>query len=238
MQYSFIAQEYGPLKIFREREVNMAYTVGIDASTGLADDYTCVQVVANAIPFEQVATFRERWPINEIAAMVDKIGRYYNEALIVCEINYPGNSVQDMLLEFYRYPRNYQSEIKLDEKSDVTSKYGFRTTENSKWLLIHELLLSMQQDEIIIHDSTTLNEMRNFVYKESSRKSGAASGFNDDTVMALMLAHHGAKLYPFRIRREPEKKIKAVSPDAKKCWREFRRKLLTGDTTEPKAVIL
>jgi hypothetical protein len=237
MQFSFEEQPFGPLKLFREREKGMAYTIGVDASTGLADDFSSIQVFSNTIPFEQVAVFRERWPVNEVTAFVNKLGYYYNEALIVCEINYPGNSVQDALLEFYRYPRNYQSEMHLDVKTEVTSKYGFRTTENTKWLLIHEALLSMQADQLILHDEQTIDEMRNFVYKDSSRKSGASEGFNDDTVIAMLLAHHGAHLFPYMIQKREPDKIKTQNPDARKAWRDFKLKF-SGMAQEPQGAVL
>lgn len=217
------------MKIFRESEPGMLYSMGVDAATGLGDDYSSAQILTNSMPFEQVAVFRAKWPVSEFSKLVDMLGRYYNEALNVCEVNYPGNSVQDALLSYYRYPRNYQSETHLDEDIDISSKFGYRTTEGSKWLLINEMQLALSNKEIIINDIVTLDEFRNFVYqasKGSKRKTGAGSGFNDDTVMALMLAYHGAKLYPI-IKPKGETKERAVSEDAdvRRCWREFNEKI-------------
>ncbi len=227
MSYSFIEQDYGQLRIFREPEASCIYTLGVDAATGLGADYSCVQVLTNSIPFEQVAVFRAKWSVNEFSKFVNDIGRYYNEALLVCEVNLPGNSVQDALLQYYRYPRNYQSETHLDEDIDISSKFGFRTTEGSKWLLINEMQMALAQKQIIINDVTTLDEFRNFVYQSSKRNSkrstGAGAGFNDDTVMALMLAYHGAKLYPIiRPHTETKERKESDDPDVRRCWREFR----------------
>ncbi|GAG45183.1 unnamed protein product, partial [marine sediment metagenome] len=80
------------------------------------------------------------------------------------------------------------------------------------------------------HDEVTLDELMNFVYVASKRKAGAADGFNDDTVMAMMFAYHGAKLYPC-VRPAAEAKQetkKSEDPDTKKSWALFRKKLMTA----------
>ena len=226
--YAFVHQETGPLKVFKEPEIGMIYTMGIDAATGLGEDYSCAQVLTNTIPCEQVAVFRAQWPVYEFTKHVNMLGLFYNEALNVCEINYPGNSVQEALLQQYKYPRNYQSERHLDEQMDITSKYGFRMTETTKWLVINEMQVALSNEEVIIHDATTISEFMNFVYQSSKRKAGAAAGFNDDTVIAMMLAYHGAKLYPFIRRGKPTQiKNETTDVDAKKAWRLFRERLNT-----------
>jgi len=161
-----------------------------------------------------------------VTKFVDQLGRFYNEALLVQEINYPGNSVQDALLTFYNYPRNYRAEKRLETDMEITDKYGFRTTEPSKWMLIGAMLMALEQNNIIVHDPVTIAELRNFVYIQSKSKAGAAEGFNDDTVMALMLALHGANLYPQIIPRTIIKIEQSVSSDVKSAWKDFRKNLL------------
>jgi len=223
--YTFVPQEFGPLKIFEKPVTGMQYTIGIDASTGLADDYTSMQVLTNTRPTRQAAAFRAKWTVNDVSSFADKLGRYYNEALIICEINYPGNSVQDALLQYYRYPRNYQPETHLNENLDISCKYGFRTTEATKWILINEMQLAMSRREVLIYDQTTISEFLNFVYLIDKRKAGSAAGFNDDTVMAMMLAYHGVNLYPITQIVPTKEKKTNISPEAKKTWDDFRRRL-------------
>lgn len=226
--YGFTEQEGGPLRVFRLPEAGMVYTIGIDAATGLGEDASAIQVLSNTLPYEQVAKFRSKWPVNDVSAFADKLGRFYHEALVVCEINYPGNSVQDALLQYYKYPRNYQDEIRLDEDGGTTTRYGFRTTEPSKWILINETRLALKNEELIINDPDTVEEFRNFVYRDGL-KTGAAEGMNDDEVIALMLAYHGAKLYPFARPVEytslAEKNSKKLSPEDVKSWRLFNARL-------------
>jgi len=233
--YTFIEQDTGPLRVFRLPEPGMVYTIGADAATGLSHDYSVAQVMTNTLPSEQVAIYRSQLPTNEFSRDLDRLGKFYNEALIVCEINYPGNSVQEALLQYYKYPRNYQAETHLDEDVDVSTRYGFRTTESSKWLLINEFQQALVNDEVVINDNITIDEFRNFVYTSGKRKTGAAEGCNDDCVIALMLAYHGVKLYPFIMPRADKDKIiqfTSKDNDTKKAWRLFREKLDATERTE------
>lgn len=224
---NFIESESGDLTIFHPPEPGMVYTVGIDAATGLGNDYTAIQVLWNAIPFAQCAVYRSNLPPVETTRAANNIGLFYNEALIICETNYPGNSVQDNLLNFYNYPRNYRAEQHLDEDPTISSKYGFRTTEPSKWMLIHELQNSLERNEILIYDDETLNELLNFVYVSGKNKAGAADGFNDDLVMSLMLALHGASLYPCAkpIVDRTINANKSKDPQTIKDWDRIRSRL-------------
>ena len=237
MPYIFVDQETASLRVFREPESGMVYTMGLDAATGLGNDYSVAQIVTNTIPHEQVAVFRSQLPVNEFSKIADMLGRFYNEAFNVCEVNYPGNSVQEALLQYYKYPRNYQPETHLEEDIDISTRYGFRTTETSKWLLINEVQIALASGDIILNDLVTIDEFMNFVYQSSKRKAGAASGFCDDTVMAFMFAYHGAKLYP-QIRPKGEVKRIAVSKDVdtRKSWRLFRERI--GQAREREKVLL
>lgn len=227
MSYEFIEQEGGKLRVFNLPEPGMQYSMGVDASTGLSHDYSVAQVLTNTAPCEQVAIFRAKVPVNQVSAFVNSLGRFYNEALNICEVNYPGNAVQDALLQYYQYPRNYQPETHLREDVDISNKYGFRTTELSKWLLIQETQMGLACGGIIIHDPVTISEFENFVYQARKSRASAAAGFTDDCVMALMFAYHGVKLYPFvRPKKESAiEKAKSKDPDTMKAWRLFRENI-------------
>jgi len=237
VSYTFREMEFGPIRIFKLPEEGMVYTMGTDASTGLAEDYSCSQIVANAMPFEQVAVFRGKLPVNTVTEYVNALGRFYNEALNICEINYPGNSVQDALLQYYHYPRNYQAEQHLDDDPDISHKFGFRMTELSKWMLIHETQMLLQANEMLVSDPVTLSEMSNFVYQAKKKQAGGAPGFNDDCVIALMLALHGAKMFPICRPKAVRKKEGKVDPDTRRDWRVFREKLMTTGAKSKGVVI-
>ncbi len=225
MGYKFIPKPDGELRIFFPPKPGMVYTMGVDGATGLGADYSSIQIFTNSLPFTQVARYRSKSGVHIVTEYVNSLGRWYNEALNVCEINYPGNSIQDQLLTFWRYPRNYQPETHLQEDIDVAHRYGFRTTEQTKWLLIQQTLMMMENREIRVNDLVTLAELNNFVFQAAKRKAGAAPGFNDDCVMAMMLALHGAKLYPIIAPKAVKITQTTTNPDTMRDWRMFREKL-------------
>lgn len=225
MGYKFIPNPDGELRIFEPPKPGMVYTMGIDGATGLSNDFSGIQIVTNSIPFTQVARYRSKSAVHAVAEYANHLGRWYNEALNVCEINYPGNSIQDSLLSYWKYPRNYQPETHLKEDVDISHSYGFRTTEQTKWLLIQQTLLMMESREVKVNDLVTLAEINNFVFQAAKRQAAAAPGFNDDLVMSWMLALHGAKLYPIIAPKAVKIEQKTKDPDAIRDWRAFRQKL-------------
>jgi hypothetical protein len=224
----FVENSDGPLRVFELPVKGLSYTMGIDTATGLDEDYSVAQIFCNCLPFEQVAVLRLRVPVNDFTRMCNLLGRLYNTAFNVCEINYPGNSVQDQLNEFYEYPNSYRPEEHLDIDPNVSDKFGLRTTEPMKWLLINEFQLALANHEVILHDPVTISEFYNFVYVGSRRKASGAEGFTDDCVMSSLFAYHGAKLYPM-IRPKPVVRKTPISPEARRMWSELKRDLQNRD---------
>jgi hypothetical protein len=224
--------ERGPLEVWKHPDSTHNYTIGIDTSTGVGTDWTVMQVLDNAIPFEQVAKFRAKWSVVDCGKMAYMLGTYYNEGLIVCETNYPGNAVQDALVMTYRYPHNYQREEHLDSDPGISSKYGFQTTEATKWMLIREFQSAIKNREIIVNDRQTIEELGSFVYKEDKSKTGAIEGLNDDCVMAIMLAHLGAMLYPDRPKPKKEKPLSGEMAQQRAMMDRFMENMTKFDPAE------
>lgn len=226
MGYKFLEQPDAPFNLYEEPIKGFRYTIGIDTATGLAKDWSVMQVITNQLPFEQVCVFRSKWPLLEVAKTANDLGRWYNDAMIICETNYPGNAVQDALIQIYRYPKNYQAEEHLDEDPDVSCKFGFKTTQASKWLLIREFQEALDTKSIILNDATTVDEIGNYVYIEDKTKTGAAVGLNDDCVMSLMFAYHAAKLWPQAKKKKPPKDIHGAALQARNALNRFTERIM------------
>lgn len=188
------------VSIYAHPEPDTRYTIGLDAATGFGNDYTSIQVFSNRIPFEQVAWVRnKRITTVKGSEVLYALAKYYNSAFIVPETRHPGNAYVDNLIEVYGYGNIFRRKQVLDEDPAVSTKYGICTTEADKHLLINQAKTLMENPDgpqVIFHDPVTLNEFCNFVYIEDKRKTGAGEGFNDDTVMAAMLALYGCALRP------------------------------------------
>ncbi len=196
------------VSIYHHPEADTKYTLGLDAATGFGSDYTSGQIWSNRVPFEQVAWFRSKRVTTVVGSEVMvALARYYNNAYIVPETRFPGNAYVDNAIEKFGYGYIYQKMQSLDESPSVSSKYGICTTETDKHLLINnfkELTEGIDGSRIIFHDEITIYEFCNFVYIDDKRKTGAGSGFFDDTVMAAMLALFGCSLRPQAPREVPE----------------------------------
>lgn len=204
MHIEFIGVENGPLMVYKAPEPGERYIMGIDTATGVGKDFTVFQVFNARMPFEQVAVYRVKESVVDAAEAAHRLGTWYNEAMIVCETNYPGNAVQDALVMKYRYPNNYQAEEHLDEDPNISCKFGFQTNQASKWMLIREFEEVLKSKDIILHDKQTIEEFMQYVYIEDRTKTGAVQGLNDDCVIAAMLAIHGCTLFPRRPKPKPK----------------------------------
>jgi len=195
----FVPTQSGLFSVWEHPIPGEKYVVGIDTATGLSTDYTSMSVYNCRLPkFRQVAHLRAKIGITKATDYADRLGRFYNNALIVPEANHCGSALIDGLIVTYKYPRLYQGEQHLSEDPDISTKFGFYTLEATKWMLIRQMEKALIDKTIEIVCEITLTELGQFVYLEDRSKTGAPSGFNDDSVISSMLALHGCILYPQR----------------------------------------
>jgi hypothetical protein len=114
----------------------------------------------------------------------------------------------------------------------MSSKYGFQTTEATKWMLIREFQAAIKNREIIINDRQTIEELGSFVYKEDKSKTGAIEGLNDDCVIAIMLAHLGAMLYPDKPRAKSDKPLTEEMAQQRALMNKLTESLKDYDPSE------
>lgn len=80
----------------------------------------------------------------------------------------------------------------------IQEKYGFRTTQSSKDLLIREYRNALDNGEIDVSPGT-LTEMYTFCYDEQNRPNAQAP-YHDDRIMGDMLALYGILHEPFVVK--------------------------------------
>lgn len=180
------------IEIFAEKEAGTIYQMGIDPSEG-AEDSSVIKVV-NCLTGEEVAKYSSHIQPDLLAFKVDKMGRYFNNAKAVLEINGIGLATLTKLKEL-----NYES-IYIREEFDkqakvMTKKLGWRTTHASKPLLVGNFQELLNKKFIKLRDGQTVEEMKTFVYSPEAQKRGmgAERGFHDDSLIATMLAYWDVK---------------------------------------------
>lgn len=215
----------GDWEIFKEVEEGHSYQMGVDPTEG-ANDFCSVKCI-NINTGEEVAAYHTRIQPDLLAFEVDKLGRIYNNARVVLEINGIGLATLTKLKDF-DYPNIYVRE-EYDRRAKImTTKLGWRTTYASKPLLVGNFLELLGKKFVKLRDQTTLDEAKTFVYSEGANSRGMSGekGFYDDSIMGTMLAYWDvraeARTGDDKVIIRPEEQVRKTQD------RLFLKDILTG----------
>lgn len=179
----------GDFKIFKYPSDDSSYgiyMVGGDPTRTTHGDPACAQII-NRRTWEQVAVLRIKIDPSSFAEELAKVGTYYNQAMLCPEIEGPGYATIGALLQM-DYPFIYKGQWADKAPGKVADNYGWQTTQKRKHWAIGNLLRAVVDGDIIIHDSDTFNEMKNYVTMTSGEMGPSNADGHDDTVMALAIA--------------------------------------------------
>jgi len=166
----------GELEIWFPPVPGKRYMVALDPATGLSTgDYSAAQVIDLETGL-QCAEFQGHVGGRELAELVVKLAKEYNEALVVVERNSIGGTPLAMLQEVCSYPRVYRQ----------NGQAGWMTTSNSRPAALDKLNMLLIQEPGRLMSRRLLAECRTFVRKADGSMS-AASGAHDDLVMAMAM---------------------------------------------------
>lgn len=205
-----IDRQWQDLIIWEKPLEGFKYSMGVDTSEGEGND-SAVLSVWNANTGEQVAEYANPTTKPDVlAGIAIEIGRFYNKAVIVPEINSSGLVFASKIKG--KYGNLYMRET-FDRRTKETKKQiGWRTTAVTKPLMVADFEEAVRDSSVTINSSELIKEMKTFVRTDESLKSGyGADGSNhDDRVMAAMLAFQGMKNTPMiKVQNEAEERMKA-----------------------------
>ena len=184
----------GGLDVYEMPKKNHIYTITVDVSRGLTNDYSAFCVMdCTSVPYKVVAKYRD----NEIKPLVfpsiiEKVAKVYNKAYILIEINDLGQQVAD----------NLQFELEYDNMMMVTQRgrsgqvlgggfsgrgnqLGLRMTKGTKKIGTSNLKSLIEADKLLITDFDIIAELSTFISKGKSFE--AEAGATDDLVMCLVI---------------------------------------------------
>jgi hypothetical protein len=191
---------HGELTIFKMPRKGGHYIIGIDhaegvdptARQGSSDPDWCSATVGDAETGEQVAKLKERYEPGPWAERVYWLGKFYQWAYLVPEQKAVGKAVIGGLLQ-----RNYPLELiystqrdPSDRRAPLLQELGYDTNNINRAVLISGLDMALRTGAIQIHDSETLQQLREFVRKPNGREEGQK---HDDDVLAEALRVEGHK---------------------------------------------
>jgi hypothetical protein len=184
----FVHNRRGELTTYIQHDPGERYVIGADPAMGLqTGDYSVAQILDSKK--RQVATWRGHVHPDYFAEVLQALGDFYNEAMIIVENNSHGILTCTRLGKDMAYP-NFYTEVQVDKITEKeTVKLGFTTTAKTKPLIIDQLRASMREGELELNDKTTIREMLTYIVTESGAMEAEASCF-DDCVMSLALANH------------------------------------------------
>ena len=184
----------GGLDVYEMPKKGHIYTMTVDVSRGLTNDYSAFCVIdCTKAPYKVVAKFRD----NEIKPLVfpsiiERVAKHYNKAYILVEINDLGQQVAD----------NLQFELEYDNMMMVTQRgrsgqvlgggfsgrgnqLGLRMTKGTKKIGTSNLKSLIEGDKLLISDFDIISELSTFIARGKSFE--AESGATDDLVMCLVI---------------------------------------------------
>jgi phage terminase large subunit len=138
-----------------------------------------------------------------------RLGRIYNEALVVPEVTGGWGHTVVSKLEKLGYRRIYTTRVEDRLKKRWTDKLGWDTTARSRALMLDTLEEVIREREFILWGHRTFDEMTTFVRNEKG-KPEAQPGRSDDLVISLAIGVLMARTMPRevkkvkRIRYEPQ----------------------------------
>lgn len=202
----FIPRERGEMHLWRKPDAGREYVIGVDSATGIDikegigtpdPDYSVAQVFERSVG-EQVCMVRERIEAAAFGQYLYDLGRWYNWAYIVPEINHGGDGigvVRELIRLGYPLDRIYHREHIDEATLRRTEKIGFLTTPATKPQLLATLESMLLHRALILHCPITVKECFSFVIKPNGRAEGQ-DGCHDDTVIGLALAALGLIVAP------------------------------------------
>jgi hypothetical protein len=180
--------------VYEEPKDNRAYVITVDTSRGQGKDYSAAVVFdITESPYKIVAKYRN----NIISPMLyptilSALGKKYNNAYMLVEVNDIGGQVADIL----HYELEYDNLLTSMNKGRAgmvlnggfgkgETLLGVRTTAIVKKLGCSILKSLVEQDKLIIQDEEIIKELLSFIAKWNS--FGADDGHTDDLVMCMVL---------------------------------------------------
>lgn len=151
-----------------------------------------------ATPRKLVAVIHGQPPSDLFARQVALAGEWYkcgdpkkytvDPALVAVENNHSsGQRVIEYLRDILKYKRMYRMRQQNMTTKTFETRWGWRTDERSRWILLDYLGELIRKGLVEIPDPQTVRELTTFVFDDNGKPAGA-EGTHDDRVIALALA--------------------------------------------------
>lgn len=192
------------LAVYKEFVPGHEYQMGIDTSEGIVQEGVAQEkqqsdesaiTITDLTTEEEVASWSGRLAPDIVAEKAIQYALWYadkkNRIMLVPEMNSIGLALVNRLnRESSDYIRIYRRET-FDKKTGLKSESeGWRTTRQTKPLLISHFQELLRLRDPKIRSRRTFDQLKSFVYTDEVKKQGAGAekGFHDDRVISMLLS--------------------------------------------------
>jgi len=182
------------LDVYVDPQKGHDYVITVDVARGVAKDYSAFVVIdITEFPHAVVAKYRN----NEIKPMlfptiIDSVGKKYNKAFLLCEVNDIGDQVASIL----NYDLEYQNLLMCSMRgragqvvgqgfSGKKTQLGVKMSKTVKKVGALNLKTLIEEDKLLSCDYDIMSELTTFIQKSNSFE--AEEGCNDDLAMCLVI---------------------------------------------------
>ena len=173
--------------------IDREYFITVDVARGQGGDNSAFCVFdISSMPYKMVARFKNNTVSPLLLPSYTKsVGKKYNNAHVLVEVNDIGSQVADILHYDLEYENLVKSVFKGTKGQTITDsggkrmQLGIRTTQPVKKLGCAVLKNMIEQDKLLVDDSDTIDELTTFV--ADGQSFSADEGHTDDLVMCLVL---------------------------------------------------
>ena len=170
------------------------YFISVDVSRGIGADYNAFVVIdiTDMNNMKEVCYFRDNTILyNSFAEIVDKYSTYYNNAMVLVEINDMGQALADVL----HYDLECENVLIHKNRTSTKSTLGMRTTATTKKIGCATLKTYIENKRLTVTGKDILGEFLTFV-ADGKGSYSAEYGEHDDLVMCLVnFAYYSTTIY-------------------------------------------
>ena len=182
-----VSERKTALKVWEEPVPERKYVIGADIAEGVANGDYSVATIIDIDQNKTVARWRGKVPPEDFGDVLVKLGMWYNNALVGPEVNNHGLTTVQRMRD-RGYAMVYRRETGYEEITEMpTSKFGWKTTKQTKALSTNRLAMMIRERRLIDYDTDFLNEASAYMEDDRGRRN-APPGGHDDTIMATAIA--------------------------------------------------
>ena len=182
------------LDVYVDPQKDHDYVISVDVARGVGKDYSAFVVVdITEFPHSVVAKYRN----NDIKPMlfpsvINDVGKSYNDAFVLCEVNDVGDQVAAILNYDLEYKnllmcsmRGRAGQVVGQGFSGKKTQLGLKMSKTVKKVGSLNLKTLIESDKLLSCDYEIMSELTTFIQKGNSFE--AEEGCNDDLAMCLVI---------------------------------------------------